>query len=336
MREAFLYSRLDDGTIRCELCAHHCRIGEGARGFCRVRENRSGTLVTLSYDHVVATAVDPIEKKPLYHFHPGSRTFSLATVGCNFTCRFCQNHHISQYLKDSEPLPPGEAIAPLLLVDRAKREGCASVSFTYTEPTVFAELAYDVSRIAKSAGLETVFVTNGFMSAEFLNQFDGLISAANVDLKAFRDESYRRTIGGRLRPVLDSIEAMVSRGIWVELTTLLIPGFNDAPEELREMAGFIAGLSPDIPWHLSAFHPQYRMTDRPGTGLESLERAWECGREAGLRHVYLGNVRTERGSRTVCHACGEPLILRQGFRLVAFSVVNGHCPACGHALAGLF
>ncbi len=319
-------------SVHCFLCAHHCRIAPGESGLCGVRENKDGVLYTLVYGRPVSTAVDPIEKKPLFHFLPGSRTFSLATVGCNFTCAFCQNAEISQMPRDQGRVT-GRALSPRQVVDAALASGCATISYTYTEPTVFYEYARDCARLASATGLKNVFVTNGYMTAEALHDIDGHLHAANVDLKAFSDEFYRALVGARLKPVLDSIERMHAMGVWLEVTTLLIPGRNDGEDELRELAAFLASVSTDIPWHVSRFYPCYRLMDVPPTPLASLERAMRAGREAGLRYVYAGNVPGHGAESTTCPECGEVALERQGFRLVRNGTIKGRCAACGADLA---
>lgn len=314
--------------VHCFLCAHHCRIAPGEYGLCGVRENKDGVLYTLVYGHSVSTAVDPIEKKPLFHFLPGTRTFSLATVGCNFSCSFCQNADISQMPKDQGRVI-GRTLAPRQAVDEAQAAGCASISYTYTEPTVFYEYARDCARLATIAGLKNVFVTNGYMTAEALKDLDGHLHAANVDLKAFSDEFYRTLVGARLKPVLDSIRRLHDMGVWLEVTTLLIPGRNDGEDELKSLAEFLVSISPDIPWHVSRFYPSYHMLEVPPTPVASLERALRVGSEAGLRFVYAGNLPGHPAESTVCPECGEAVLERQGFRLVRNGTINGECPACG-------
>jgi pyruvate formate lyase activating enzyme len=335
MREAMLYEKLDDGTVRCDLCAHRCRIRPGKSGVCAVRENREGALYTLVYGRSISAAVDPIEKKPLYHFLPGATAFSIATVGCNFRCLFCQNADISQLSKEggkgwgryARDLPP-ESVVSL-----AAGYGCATIAYTYTEPTVFFEYAYDTARLASQQGIKNIFVTNGYMTPEALEVIGSDLHAANVDLKAFTDGFYKRLCGGRLQPVLDGIARMHEMGVWVEVTTLLVPGENDDEGELRELAAWLAALDPDVPWHISRFHPAYKMRDHPSTPVRGIHRAVEIGYEAGLRYVYAGNVPGDPHEHTRCPACNAVAVERFGYRIRNKLVDGDKCPQCGQALA---
>jgi pyruvate formate lyase activating enzyme len=333
MKEAMLYERLANSQVQCNLCAHRCTIAEGRVGVCHVRENTGGVLYTRVYGRTIAQHVDPIEKKPLLHFYPGSTAYSVATPGCNFRCRWCQNADISQAPR-SEHFLVGREASPEQIVASAQRTGCRSIAYTYTEPTIFFEYSYDIARLAREAGLENVYVTNGYMTGEMLDMMHPHLDAANVDLKGFRDETYRRFAGARLAPVLDSLKTMRQLDTWLEVTTLIIPGINDDPQELREAARFLADeLGPETPWHLSQFTPAYRMTDVPPTSVSTLLRAQEIGHEAGLFYVYVGNVPDE--ANTACHACGHQLIRRRGYRVMTNEVApGGHCPECGTPVAG--
>jgi pyruvate formate lyase activating enzyme len=334
MKEAMLYGKLPDGRVRCNLCAHRCLIAGGRTGICQVREQRGGALYTLVYGRAIARHVDPVEKKPLFHFYPGSAAFSIATAGCNFHCRWCQNWEISQRPRQ-RPLIPGEEASPEQIVAAAQRAGSRSIAYTYTEPTVFFEYAYDTARLARGAGLANICITNGYMTAEMLETFRPYLDAANVDLKAFRDQTYRKYVGARLQPVLDSLKLMRRLGIWLEITTLVIPGVNDDPAELRDAADFVANeLGPTTPWHVSRFFPAYEMADVPPTPMETLRRARGIGLEEGLRYVYLGNEPGEEN--TCCHGCGRVLIRRSGYRIRENRVPpDGRCPACGSPVAGV-
>ena len=335
MREAMLWDPAADGAVACRLCALRCVIKPGKLGVCAVRENRDGRLVTLVYGEVVAAHVDPIEKKPLYHFFPGSKAMSIATPGCNFRCGFCQNWQISQAPRRQAGGIAGEPFSPQAVIRAAVAEGCRSVSYTYTEPTIFFEYAYDTAHLAHEAGLANNFVTNGYMTAEALEAIRPVLDAANVDLKAFREETYKKVCGARLEPVLDSIRRMKALGIWVEVTTLVVPGLNDGPDELEAIARFISSVDPDIPWHISRFHPDYEYTQAPATPLAALRAAAGAGRREGLRYIYVGNVPGE-AEDTLCRTCGTPLIRRRGFSVVANVLVDSCCPVCGTVLAGRF
>jgi len=332
--EARWYEKLGEGRVQCHLCAHECRIAEGKRGICAVRENRGGSLYTLVYGRTISEHVDPIEKKPLAHFYPGSKAYSVATVGCNFRCAWCQNANISQMPRETG-LIVGERSSPEEIVASASRSGCRSIAYTYTEPTIFYEYAYDTAVLAHDTGIANVFVTNGFMTERMLDAFQPYLDAANVDLKGFRDETYRRHVGGRLQPVLDSLKKMKDLSIWVEVTTLVIPELNDDAGELRDAARFIVEeLGPETPWHISRFFPGYEMRHVPPTPVETLHRAVEIGREEGLRYIFAGNVPGE--ANTECHTCGELLIRRSGYRILANRVTERQaCPNCATPVAGV-
>jgi len=321
--------------VRCVACAHRCLIRPGRHGICQVRENRDGQLLSLVYGEAVAAIAEPIEKKPLFHAWPGSLAYSIATRGCNFHCRFCQNWEIAQADREglrpaTIPLPPGSVVA------RALAAKARTIAYTYVEPTIFIEYVVDSARLAHEAGLGNVLVTNGYQTPEALDLLGPLIDAANVDLKAFSDRFYRTVCGARLAPVLDALLGMRERGIWVEVTTLLIPGVNDGPRELAELSRWIATeLGPDTPWHVSRFFPAYRWTDAPRTPIETIRRAVETGRAAGLHHVYAGNVDGLANDDTRCAGCGRVLLRRRGFGVVANELVAGKCPDCGRRLAGI-
>jgi len=335
IHEAMLWDPAGEGAVVCRLCAHRCVIKPGKQGVCAVRENREGRLVTLVYGEVVAAHVDPIEKKPLFHFLPGSTALSIATPGCNFRCGFCQNWQISQAPRRRGGGIAGDAFAPEAVVRAAVDQGCRSISYTYTEPTIFFEYAHETARLAREAGLLNNFVTNGYMTAEALEDLRPVLDAANVDLKAFNDETYKRVCGARLEPVLDSIRRMKTFGIWVEVTTLVVPGLNDGGAELASIARFIASVDPDIPWHVSRFHPDYEYTQAPATPVATLRAAAAAGRREGLRHIYVGNVPGE-SEDTACRVCGTVLIRRQGFTVLANVLADSRCPACGTILPGRY
>lgn len=335
IKEAMLYEKLDDRQTRCHLCAHRCLIKPDRKGVCGVRENKDGVLYSLVYATLIAEHIDPIEKKPFFHVYPASRSYSIATVGCNFSCDFCQNHEISQMPRSSLMIP-GEDIPPEEIVDQAKKSGCKTISYTYTEPTIYFEFAYDTARMACENGLKNLFVTNGFMTAETIDTMASYLAAANVDLKSFRDEFYKKRCGARLNPVLDSLKRMKEKGIWVEITTLLIPSLNDSDEELKDIAQFIADLGIETPWHISRFHPQYKMMDIPVTPLNSLHRAVTIGKNAGLKYVYSGNVPGDQGENTYCFNCGKLLIERYGYQINSMNLKGNQCVKCGTELEGLF
>jgi len=334
MKEAMLYEKMSDRRVRCHLCAHHCMIADGKQGICRVRENRAGTLYTLVYGRAITQHVDPVEKKPLLHFQPGSTAYSVATVGCNFRCRWCQNWEISQ-APHKENLSTGQETGPKQIVEAAQQAGCQSIAYTYTEPTIFFEYAHETARLAYQAGLNNIYVTNGYMTKEMLDICNSYLHGANVDLKAFHDETYQRYVGARLQPVLETLKHIRALGIWLEVTTLVIPGINDDSSELRDAACFIAQeLGVDTPWHISRFFPAYKMMDVPPTSSEAVSRAREIGLESGLRYVYCGN---ELGEvNTFCHSCGRLLIRRSGFSVLENSVKpDSSCPDCGTLVAGV-
>jgi pyruvate formate lyase activating enzyme len=334
--EAYLYEKLEAFKVRCNLCRHRCLIADGQRGICGVRENRAGRLETLVYGRLVAANVDPIEKKPIFHLLPGSRSYSIATVGCNFRCRFCQNSDIAQMPSDRDGMIVGQSVTPEAVVTDAEARGCRSISYTYTEPTVFFEFALETAKLAHGQGMKNIFVTNGYMSVEALEMAAPYLDAANVDLKAFSDDFYKKQCGARLQAVQESLRQMKAKGMLVEITTLIVPGLNDDRDELRALADFIvADLGAETPWHISRFHPTYKLTDRPPTPVKTLRMAGEIGSAAGLRYVYLGNVPGEGGEHTRCHQCGRTLIERQGFYILANRVKNDACPDCGTPVYGI-
>jgi pyruvate formate lyase activating enzyme len=332
MKEAMLYQKLSEQEVECALCAHRCRIQPGKVGICGVRRNQEGTLYTLVYGKAISTAVDPIEKKPLYHFYPGATSFSIATVGCNFRCSFCQNADISQAPREQ---PGWERWARDLpaetVVQQAQQARCATIAYTYTEPTVFFEYAYDCALLATRAGLKNIFVSNGYMTAEALDTIGEDLHAANIDLKG-SDEFYRKVCGGRAQPVMDAIAKMRQMGVWVEVTTLIIPGHNDDDDTLRQIAAFLYAVDPDMPWHLSRFGPRYKLLDAPVTPVATLHRAAEIGYQAGLRYVYAGNVPGDRFEHTRCPECGQICIQRYGYT-VHMLMDGRRCPTCGYELA---
>jgi len=334
MKEAMFYQKLNDTTVKCNLCSHRCRIVESKRGICGVRENRNGILYTLVYGKAVSRAIDPIEKKPLFHFLPGSSAYSVATVGCNFRCKNCQNWETSQSPKLQGTII-GEDVSPEEILEAAKRMNCKSIAYTYTEPVIFMEYAYDTAKLAVKNGINNVFVTNGYITKEALKEIAPYLHAANIDLKSFSDEFYRKNCGARLEPVLETIKLHKKLGIWIEITTLIIPKLNDSEENLRKIAEFIKNVGNEIPWHISAFYPAYQLIDLPPTPIETLRKGREIGRKVGLKYVYLGNIAGE-GENTYCFNCGKILIERYGHQVKKNEIKDSHCPNCNSIVDGIF
>ena len=333
MKEALLYEKVGDGKVQCFLCSHRCKIAPGKRGICAVRENRDGTLYSLVYGKIIAKHIDPIEKKPLFNFYPGSSSYSIAVVGCNFRCEHCQNYDISQYPGKHQDIP-GEETTPEQVVKEAEMTGCSSISYTYTEPTIFLEFAYDCARLAKEKGIKNVFVSNGYTTPEATRLIAPYLDANNIDLKG-DDALYKKLCGAKLQPVLDTIRLMKELGVWVELTTLIIPSYNDSEDFLKWAAGFIKSVSPDIPWHVTQFYPTYKLQDQPPTPVKTLRMARDIGLKTGLKYVYEGNVPGEGGENTYCHSCGEVLIGRVGYTLGTIKIKNSKCMRCGTEVSGV-
>jgi len=338
--ETLVYEKLDKKAVKCHICNHFCVIKDGKRGLCRVRENRDGRLMSLVYPKVIAKSVDPIEKKPVFHLKPGSYSYSIATVGCNFRCAFCQNADIAQMPVDyngMEGMIQGTDFSPESIVKEAVKTGCKSISYTYTEPTIYFELALNTARLAREQDLLNIFVTNGYMSTKVLEMVSPYLDAANVDLKAFDDRFYQTWCKARLEPVKENIKKMKDMGILVELTTLLIPGLNDDRDDINAMAEYIANdLGRETPWHISRFHPCYNMMDRPSTPLSALEDAYGAGKAAGLKYVYIGNVPGRASENTYCHSCGELLVQRYAYQIENFMKAEGRCPQCDAIAYGIY
>jgi len=335
--EAYLYESLENNKVKCNLCSHRCVIKDGDRGICSVRENAGGILQTLVYGKLIARHIDPIEKKPLFHFLAGSLSYSVATVGCNFRCQFCQNADIAQMPADHSGMIMGDTCSPSSAVAAAVQGGCKSISYTYTEPTVFFEFAFETAKLAAGKGLRNVFVTNGYMTAEALEMIHPYLDAANVDLKAFSDKYYKELCGARLKHVQATLKLMKSLGVFVEVTTLIVPGLNDDPAELKDMAAFIVqDLGPATPWHISRFHPTYKLTDSPPTPVKTLIMAREIGLKAGLKYVYTGNVPGHAAENTLCYSCGETVIERRGFQVGKLRIKNGQCIKCSTKIDGVW
>lgn len=337
LKEAMLYERLEgEGQkVRCGLCAHRCTIAPGRRGRCGVRENHDGTLMSLIYGKLISANVDPIEKKPLFHYRPGSLSFSISTVGCNFRCLHCQNAGISQWPHDRPDRPlPGEEATAEAVVESALRTGSKSISYTYTEPTIAMEFYLETATLARERGLGNVFVSNGYMSPESARLMATVLDANNIDLKG-DDQFYKDVCGARRAPVEETIRIMKDAGVWVEVTTLIIPGHNDSDEVLRGIAGFVASVDPFMPWHVTRFHPCYKLTDSPPTPIETLERAMRIGRDSGLKYVYEGNVPGQGGENTWCFECGKLLIERKGFIVQGVFMDDEHrCTVCNTTQMG--
>jgi pyruvate formate lyase activating enzyme len=334
IKEAMFYERLKENMVHCYLCSHNCRISEGKRGICGVRENINGKLYSLVYGKLIVNAIDPVEKKPLFHFLPGSSAYSIATVGCNFSCLNCQNYDISQRPKPKKPIY-GDEVSPQKVVEAAKRYECESIAYTYTEPTIFFEYAYDIAKLAKKEGIKNVFVSNGYITEEALKVIAPYLDANNIDLKSFSDEFYRKVCGARLEPILNSIRLHKELGIWIEITTLVIPSLNDSEKNLRKIAEFIKNLDENIPWHVSRFYPAYKLYDQPPTPIDTLDKAKKIGLEVGLKYIYQGNVPGE-GENTLCPNCGRVLIERHGYEVTQNIVRGSKCPYCGTEIDGVW
>ena len=328
-----MFYRQEKGNrVLCLLCPHGCSIKPGNAGICGVRRNEGGILTASTWGKAAAMHIDPVEKKPLFHFYPGSRSFSVAAVACNFKCVFCQNASISQ--GDWSSIP-GQTIRPLEIAGQASQSRCLSISYTYTEPTIYFEFAMDTMKEARKYGLRNILITNGYINREPLAALIPYLDAANIDLKFFNDRSYKKYTGGSLQPVLDSIEFLKSAGKWVEITTLIIPGLNDSDKELGQIASFIAELDSQLPWHISRFFPHYRMKDRPPTPSSTIARARRIGENAGLSFIYSGNLPGDPGENTYCADCGSLLIERTGFTIYSNLVAEGKCSFCGGKIAGV-
>ena len=332
---AQFWHRLEDGRVQCDVCPRECRLHEGQRGFCFVRARERGRLVLTTYGRSSGFCVDPIEKKPLNHFLPGTPVLSFGTAGCNLGCKFCQNWDIS---KSREWDTLADAASPEALAEAASRLGCRSVAFTYNDPVIFLEYAVDVADACRTLGIKAVAVTAGYVSPGARDELFAHMDAANVDLKAFSEGFYAKTCAGHLQPVLDTLEYVVREtDVWLEITTLLIPGLNDSEEEIGSLAGWIRdALDPDVPLHFTAFHPDWKLRDRPPTPPATLTRARAIALANGLRHVYTGNVHDPVGQSTYCHACGALLIERDWYELGAWNLESGCCGACGEPCPGVF
>lgn len=335
LKEAVLYESLEDKKVRCSLCSWRCIINSEDLGHCQVRKNIEGKLYSLNYHKLCSANPDPIEKKPLFHFQPGSRSFSIAAPGCNFQCVFCQNWQISQMAIDEGQIN-GQKLEPGKIVDFALKANCKSIAYTYTEPTVFMEFASDCGKIAKQKGLANIFVSNGFMTKEAIDFAGEWLDGINVDLKSFSEDYYKNLCKAKLKPVLETIDYIANHTkIWMEVTTLIVPGQNDSDAELKQIADFLVNTAgPDVPWHISRFYPQYKYADSPPTPAAALQRAYDIAKAAGLRYVYIGNLPSAKAENTYCPKCQHLLIEREGYYIIKNTVKNDHCDNCGEKIAG--
>ena len=335
MKEAMFYKKEND-IILCKLCSHYCKIKDNSTGICKVRKNVNGKLWTLVYNKAIAENIDPVEKKPLYHFLPATYTYSISTVGCNFKCLHCQNYEISQFPELNNGYIYGKELSPDDIIKKIKNNYLKSISYTYTEPTIYYEYAREIGILAKENGIKNIFVSNGFMSKECIEDLKNWLDAINIDIKSFSEEFYRKICKAKLKPVLNNVEKLKSYDIWVEITTLIIPGYNDSEEELRNIAKFIKSVDENIPWHVSAFYPTYKLTDAPPTSPETIFKARDIGLSEGLKYVYTGNIRDYEGGNTYCPKCGKILIKRLGYLVEILNLKNGECKNCNEKLSGIF
>jgi pyruvate formate lyase activating enzyme len=334
MIKAILYEKKENQQVICHLCAHECHLMNGKLGLCHVRKNINGDLVSLNSDRVIATNMDPIEKKPLYHFLPGSRSFSIAAMGCNFSCRFCQNHSIS--IVQTENDIHGDLVTPEQLLAIAIKNHAQSISYTYTEPTVFFELMFETAKLAHNAGIKNVLVSNGYMSPQALSLLRPYLHAANIDLKSFSDDFYKKYCSARLKPVLETIAAMRAMGIWMEVTTLLIPGLNDDRKEISRLVSFLSELDANIPWHVSRFFPQHQLLTILATSIDSIYEVLQIGVDQGLKFLYGGNIADSYWDNTRCPHCRETLIKRSGYHVENIGMKDGNCRFCRTKISGIW
>lgn len=325
---------LNGNKIQCTICPRNCKLAEGQTGFCQIRKNIGGEVILTSYGYNTGLSVDPIEKKPLYHFYPGTKVLSFGTLGCNMGCQFCQNWHISKSKAD----PRINHTSPEKIVQIAQELGCKSVAFTYNDPVIFFEYAIDTAKLCRDVGIKTVAVTAGYINPEPRREFFAYMDAANIDLKAFSEKFYQKNCLAHLKPILDTIKYVKKEtNTWLELTTLLIEGENDSSEEIeKECEWIMENLDDDVPLHFSAFHPAYKMMDKPVTKLSTLLKAYEIAKKVGLKYVYTGNIPDIKTSTTFCHACDKPLIVRRGYEITENNLQHGHCIACGGKCSGVF
>ena len=334
MKECLYYEAREEGKVKCLLCPQGCLIAEGKAGFCRVRQNQSGKLYSLNYGQVTSVSMDPIEKKPLYHFLPGSQAFSLATAGCNLHCLYCQNWQISQ--RRPEELQSIELL-PDAVVQTAREYNCSVIAYTYSEPTVFYEYMLDTARLAQEAGLRNVVISAGYINPEPLRQLCQTVDAIKIDFKGYSRAFYQRVCSGTLQPVLDALQLIQTEGVHLEIVTLVVPTLNDDAEHLQGLCSWVAQeLGPDVPMHFSRFHPQYKLNELPMTPVETLEEARQIALNAGIHYAYIGNVPGHAGDNTYCHRCGELILRRQGFAVIAQHLADGKCEFCAQPIPGVW
>ncbi len=332
--EASFYERLGNGRVRCRLCPHSCTLPPGRKGLCRVRKNIDGTLYSLVYGRPCSVHIDPIEKKPFFHVLPGSLALSLSTVGCNMTCRFCQNWQISQAEPEDVSV---DFISPGTIVSKAVEHNARSIAYTYGEPVVFYEYMSSIAESARGSGILSTVVSNGYYSPEAIKTLCDKIDAIKIDLKSFSENYYRDICGASLAPVLDNLKTIKNSGIWLEIVYLMVPTLNDDPDMIRKMARWLLeNLGPDVPIHFSRFHPAYRLSNLPPTPLSSLEAAWETCIEEGIRYAYIGNVTGHRAENTFCHNCGKKIISRKGYSIQGIEISDGKCLHCSSEIPGLW
>ena len=334
LKEVMFYKKLDSLRIECEICPKRCQIAELERGYCGNKENRGGSYFTLVYGKVCAAHIDPIEKKPLFHYLPGTTAFSLAAAGCNFDCKFCQNWRIAQFRPEQVE---HHAVSPLQAVDVCKRNKCPTIAYTYSEPTVFYTYMYDVAKMAREVGIGSVAISNGFINEKPLRELCKQLTGVKIDLKSFSEEFYREYCSGKLGPVLETLLRLKDRGMWFEIVVLLIPTLNDSREELNQMCSWIkTNLGPDVPLHFSRFHPMYRIKNLPPTPVKTLEMARNIALEAGLHYPYIGNVPGHEGEHTYCPSCSKVLIRRVGYTIVENALDGVRCKFCRHTIPGIW
>src|SRR5680860_1436615 len=334
MKKAILYEKLKDNKVRCEACYHHCLISDKKTGICGVRQNIDGNLYLLVYGRAISVNIDPIEKKPLFHFLPGQKAFSLGTMGCNFACDFCQNWEISQIPRNLDLIHTGEEWEPKKIVKYCKDNKIPIIAYTYNEPSIWAEYALDTMKLAKKEGIKNIWVSNGFMSEKSLNLIAPYLDAINIDLKSFSNNFYQKICKGQLNPVKENIKKIWKIGVWEEVTTLIIPGVNDSEKELKQIAKFLVKISKDIPWHISAFYPCYKMLNIIPTPEETLISAYKIGKKAGLNYVYTGNIPNSGYESTFCPKCNTLVVERWGMEVLENNLKNGKCPKCKTKIQG--